>query len=190
MNVSKLTLSCRWLSSASFSVASSSIPSPCALSPDTEISNIQTGIKVWSAPRAPLRSGCRRASMVRDAAAEHSASMPCHCWRIHTAEQTGKTIQCSQLVDRRVQPFKGTLRSNRRGKRSGGRLRCPCGRNTKSAELKLLSHWDGTLMILQFSVWSSSKQETDTVLGRYKSPFCKTSRSKHPLWKMRPWCWQ
>lgn len=35
----------------------------------------------------------------------------------HTAEQTGGTSQCSETVDQRVQPFKGTLRCVKKGRR-------------------------------------------------------------------------
>ena len=106
MNVSRLTLSCRWLSSASFSVASSSIASSSAFSPpDTALSRIHTGSSVVSsAARAPRRlGGAVRASMVQDAADccwLHTASMPCHCWKVATAEPSvGKTIRCSQAAE-------------------------------------------------------------------------------------------
>ena len=117
MNVSKLTLSCRWLSSASFSVVSSSIPSPCAFSPDTVFSRIQAGTIASSAAQTALRLGCRSASMVQEdapaAPAAHSRSAMSLRTGTHSWAEQGEAVQGSRSVDRRVQPFKGTLREAR-----------------------------------------------------------------------------
>lgn len=65
------------------------------------------------------------------------------------------------FADRRVQPFKGTLRDVKEG---APKTALPLWRRrnltaTKSAGFKLLSHCPGILMNMQFSALSSLKQE-------------------------------
>lgn len=68
------------------------------------------------------------------------------------------------FADRRVQPFKGTLRGVKEGDEDATKTALPLWRRpdltaTKSAGFKLLSHCPGILMNMQFSALSSLKQE-------------------------------
>lgn len=146
MNVSKFTLSCRWLSSASFSVASSSIPSSSAFSSDAASNRIQSSSMVLGALASPQRLGRRRCRMLLLLLLLLTAVRLWPCSEEPTAEPSrgGKPSSVCK-------PFKGTLR------RAGCRERVasqdpprPLCQHPKPNLLlsNLLSHW--ILMNLQF----------------------------------------
>lgn len=174
MNVSKLTLSWRWLSSASFSVASSSIPSSSAFSRDTELSNItQMGSIASSTAKTPLRLGCRSRSMVQDALLTVLClyAMALLEGALSWADWENNPV----FADRRVQPFKGTLRGANEGKGDAPRTALPLWRrpNLTATELVLSSYW----VIVQGFWWMcssvvcppSNRKFALTVFGHQKS---------------------
>lgn len=139
MNVSKFTLSCRWLSSASFSVVSSSIPSPSAFSTDAASSSIQSSSMVLAAPASAQRLGRRRSSVeVQDAA----DSTPPLCHDTARRNQQLSRDQAEKhpvFAGRRVQPFKGTPR--RAGCREGGAPKIPSSDYTTKQICCFAAYW-------------------------------------------------
>lgn len=103
--------------------------------------------------------------------------MPWHCWKVHSAEPTGKTIQCLQTGEFNL--LKAHYVVQTRGKETLRGLRCPCGGDRTSPPpswcfqaTESLS-WDFDECAVQWSVLPQTGNSPGLCLDIKSQPFAR-----------------